>query len=110
MSVPVAPEALRDEVQRHGGAGYLVTTSGDGRPHVVSIVARWRNSEMVVGAGRRSKANVAERPLVALLWPPWESGGYSLIADAVASVDGDELVLRVGGAVLHRPVNSDQIG
>ncbi len=53
-----------------------------------------------------------ERPLVTLLWPPAEPGGYSLIVDGtVTSAEGagtgdNSVVVRPTKAVLHRPAVS----
>ena len=54
-------------------------------------------------AGRRTVGNAAARPAVALLWPPAEPGGYSLIVDGDATTADDRLVVAPTKAVLHRP-------
>jgi hypothetical protein len=57
-----------------------------------------------MGVGSRSARNVAARPEVSLLWPPFEPGGYSLISDGVVRDLGDERVaFAPTRAVLHRP-------
>ncbi len=58
--------------------------------------------------GRSAARNIGASPEVALLWPPAEEGGFSLIADATGVVEpgGDgtcTAVLTVTWAVLHRP-------
>jgi hypothetical protein len=40
---------------------------------------------------------------MSVLWPPYESGGYSMIVDGEAHSDGDELVVVPTNGVLHRP-------
>jgi hypothetical protein len=86
------------------GVAYLVTVSDDARPHTVAVRPQWEGDELVVPAGRTSRSNAQARPLVALLWPPAEAGGFSLIVDASASVrNDDEVHLKPTRAVLHRP-------
>ena len=45
---------------------------------------------------------MGERPDVTMLWAPVEDGGFSLIVDGRASVDGERVVLRPEKAILHR--------
>jgi hypothetical protein len=107
MSVPVGPDALRAEAERFGAMPYLLTVAGDGRPHSVSVAVSWDGDAIVAKCGGRTLANIAARPLVSLLWPPAEAGGYSLIVDGDGSVRGagDEAraVIRPTKGVLHRP-------
>jgi hypothetical protein len=111
MSVPVSLERLGEQVERFGSWPYLVTVSGDGRPHAVSASMAWDGDVFQGAAGRHSQANAADRPTaVTLLWPPYEPGGYSLIVDGSAAIndDGSLTVTPVTG-VLHRtgPPRSD---
>lgn len=89
---------------------YLLTSGDDGRPHAVAAALSWDGGELVGGCGRSSGRNATARPAVSLLWPPDEPGGYSLIVDADAAVegDGDERRIRLTPthAVLHRPAAS----
>jgi hypothetical protein len=104
MSVPVSLERLGEQVERFGSWPYLVTVSGDGRPHAVSAAITWDGGVFQGDAGRHSRANAVERPTaVTLLWAPYEPGGYSLIVDGSAAVDADGIltVTPVTG-VLHR--------
>ena len=102
MSVRVGLEQLRAEVDRFGPLPYLLTVSGDGRPHAVSVHAAWADSRLALRAGRHTLSNAAERPDVTLLWPPVEGGGHSLIVDGTASADGDRLLVEPTSAILHR--------
>jgi len=112
MSIPVGLDRLREEMQARALA-YLLTVSDDGRPHSVAVVASWDGDDVVLGAGNRSRANASARPLVSLMCPPTESGGYTLIVDATVTRNsgsgaGDnELRLRPTSAVLHRPAAGD---
>lgn len=108
MSIPVEVEKLRAEAERYGATPYLLTTSGDGRPHSVSVSAAWAGGMLVVATvGKRTAANVAARKLVSLLWPPHEPGGYSLIVDGDGALEGEgeaaRVVVRPTRGVLHRP-------
>jgi hypothetical protein len=111
VSVSVSLERLREEVARHGDVAYLLTVGGDGRPHTVQLAVAWSDDadELVVMPGKGTLANAAARPLVSLLWPPTEPGGYSLIVDGEATGTGDgidRLAVTPTKAVLHRPARS----
>lgn len=109
MSIPVELAALQSRIEEYGHRGYLLTSGPDGRPHSVGVGVRWEDDLLVTAPGNATVANAAARPLVALLWPPAEAGGYSLIVDAevVAVVGGGDggnsVTLRPTKGVLHRP-------
>ncbi len=113
MSVKVPLSELGDEVPRWG-FGYLLTTSGEGRPHVIALTPDV--SEAPAGdpseglllrfdaGGRRACQNAAVQPEVTVLFPPRPDGeGFSLLVDGRATVVGDFVEVRPSGAVLHRP-------
>lgn len=102
MSVTVELERLRQEVTRFGSSPYLLTVSDDGRPHATVVRVTWAGNALGAGVGRRSAANVAERPDVSLLWPPVDEEGFSLIVDGRASVDGERVTVQPERAILHR--------
>jgi pyridoxamine 5'-phosphate oxidase-like protein len=112
MSIPVTLEKLREEIAGFTTtAVYLLTVSGDGRPHSVAVAPEWDGDELVMGAGKTSVGNAAARPDVSLVWAPGEAGGYSLIVDATVTStllgDGDSSVtVQPTSAVLHRPAAS----
>lgn len=110
MSVAVTLDELRAEVDRCGPGAFLLTVGGDLRPHVVAVRAVWEGDALVVGAGRRTAANVGPRPGVSLLWPAAGPTGYSLIVDGAAEVRGDEVVVSPIRAVLHRSNIDAQTG
>jgi hypothetical protein len=109
MSIPVALERLHAETARCGPSAYLLTVAADGRPHAVATAVSWKDSVLVAKVGNRSAANLSARPLVSLLWPPAEAGGYSLIVDATAVLEGtgEEQRARITPTrgVLHRPAS-----
>jgi hypothetical protein len=111
MSIAVGLDELRAQIDAFATDAYLLTVGDDGRSHSVAVPVRWEGDEIVVPAGNTTARNATARPLVALLWPPAERGGYSLIVDAnvTAATDGDdgrEVTVRPTRAVLHRPAPS----
>jgi hypothetical protein len=117
MSVSVDLASLREEIDRHGSVAFFLTVGSDGRPHSVQLGVDWSEpGRLVVHPGNSTVANAVARPLVSLLWPPTEPGGYSLIVDATVTEasgtgDGDNAVsVQPTKAVLHRPARSDDPG
>jgi hypothetical protein len=102
MSIAVGLDELRRTIDEFPTDPYLLSVGDDGRAHTVAVAVRWSGDELVVQAGTTTLRNATARPLVALLWPPPERGGFSLIVDADARVDGNEITLRPTKAVLHR--------
>lgn len=83
---------------------YLVTVGDDGRVHVLSVWPELGAAGLVVdGCGRHSQENATTHPDVTLVWPPAQSGGYSLIVDGSATVDGETITVAPTKAILHRP-------
>src|SRR4051794_38182527 len=103
MSVKVELDRLREELDGFGRQAYLLTVTGDGRPHAVAVAPAWEGDDLVVETGTGSAANAGERPRVTLLWPPQDAGGYSLIVDGSARSDGIRVSVSPSSAVLHRP-------
>jgi hypothetical protein len=114
VSVTVALDELRERSAEFGAVAYLLTVTGDRRPHVVSIEVAWEHDTLVAGAGRTTSANVAGQPTVSLLWSPPARGDYSLIVDGTAEAqerDGATVVvIRPSRAVLHRVASADGDG
>jgi hypothetical protein len=102
MSVAVELEKLQEEIARFGTSPYLLTVSDDGRPHATVVTVALTGAVLVAGVGRRSAANVAERPDISLLWAPVDAEGFSLILDGTGAVDGETVTITPGRAVLHR--------
>lgn len=111
MSVPVAIDELEARLAEYGRTPFLVTTGDDLRPHTTHVVVALHDGRLVCGAGRKTAANAAARPLVALLFAPVEPGGYSLIVDGEAVVetdaDGPRLVVTPTKGILHRNAGGD---
>ncbi len=105
MSVGVSLEELWGKIEEFGDHPYVITSSVDGRPHVVSVPARVEDGCVVVTAGRTTSANVAANPVATLLWAAPAGAPYSLIVDGEgtrADGDADEVAVRPTRAVLHR--------
>ena len=108
MSVKVEPTHLGEHLAGREFV-YLITNNGE-RSHVVALrpdlnkdIARFANT------GRTPLANGAANSSVTLTWPPCDStqthehAKYSVVADGVATIVGDELLVSITNAVLHRP-------
>jgi hypothetical protein len=99
-------DGLREQTSKFGEAAFVITVTPDGKPHATSVTVGWEGDLLTFGAGRTTLANAAERPDVALFWPPVEPGGYSLIVDGWASrrpgPGGEGLAVQPSKAVLHR--------
>lgn len=103
MSIPVAIDDLAAAIDGFGWA-YLLTVSDDLRPRIVAVSPDWDGAELVMDVGQRTARNASERSAISLCYPPVDEGGYSLIIDGAARVDGDAtLRFAPAGAVLHRP-------
>jgi hypothetical protein len=102
MSVPVALDELARRVEEFGDHPFLVTTSPDGKPHIVSVSASFDGERFSSPAGRTSRANVAGGASVTLLWPG-PGGPYALLVDGDGHVEREETVtVTPTRAVLHR--------
>ncbi|WP_245619790.1 hypothetical protein [Methylomicrobium agile] len=103
-------DRLRAESARFGTSPYLLTQGNDGRPHAVAVSIEWQGDRILTRTGTRSVANADARPLLSLLWPPIEAGGYSLIVDGDGCVIGSGADARISvtptRGVLHRPDTS----
>jgi hypothetical protein len=116
MSINLSVAELCAEATRFGNTPYLLSQSDDGRPHAVGVTITWRDTDIVSSSGTRSANNVQARPLISLLWPPVEAGGYSLIVDGVGRVIGEgadrRIVVEPTRGVLHRsgPAPTAQAG
>lgn len=106
MSVPVDLDALRSVVDARGLLAFLVTVGAEG-PHVVSAQLRWDGDSLCTGAGRKTAANLAVRPVVTLLWPARPDEEHSLLVDGAAIVRDEQVVVRPSKAILHRRAGDD---
>jgi hypothetical protein len=117
-----AKTAKKVDLQRLAAAladfpfAYLITVDEDYRVHTVTVEPELREAILDVGlVGGGTRKNVDHRADVTLLWPPAESGGYSLIVDGRAEIsDATEETARLGvvptRALLHREAASPSAG
>ena len=102
MSVKVDLDTL-DEALAEFSFAYLVTVGDDYRAHTVAVAPALTDGALHLGsAGNSTRRNASAHPDVTLVWPPREPGGYTLIIDGRATVDGDAVRIQPTGAVLHR--------
>ncbi|MDG4663423.1 pyridoxamine 5'-phosphate oxidase family protein [Mycobacterium sp. 236(2023)] len=102
MSVKVDLDQLADTLVDYPFA-YLITVGDDFRAHTVAVDPTLTDGTLrITSVGNSTRRNASAHPDVTLVWPPRESGGYSLIVDGRADVDEGMTVVPTG-AVLHRP-------
>lgn len=85
MSIKVELADLAEHVSGRG-AGYLVTTGADGRPHTTQVLFEIDGVTLRAKAGRKTIRNIEAQSLVALLWPPASVDDFNLIVDGTATV------------------------
>lgn len=110
MSIPVDLDALAATIDERGPVAFFLTGGPDGRPHATHATISLADGVVRIPAGRKTARNAGDRPAVSLLWPPDEPGGYSLIVDGDAVVEGTPgegavAVVTPTFAVLHRPAD-----
>lgn len=106
MSTKVDLDELADTMRDYGFA-YLLTVTDDQRTRAVAVTPSPGADGLTFtdGLGRGTRANLAVRPDVTLLWPPADAGGYTLIADGRVTVTDDVATFVAQHAVLHRPAD-----
>ena len=83
VSMTVELADLEARIAEFGPRAFLVTVGADPRAHVVSAAVACIDGRLVVGAGRRTRANLEQNPAVVLLWPGAPDARLSLIVDGV---------------------------
>ena len=106
MSTKVDLHELADTMRDYGLA-YLLTVTDDQRTRAVAVTPSAAADGLTFsdGLGRGTRANLAVRPDVTLLWPPADAAGYTLIADGRVIVADDVATFVAQHAVLHRPAD-----
>ncbi len=103
MSIPVDPNQLEVELERFGHSAFLLTVRDDETSHVAHMTFRFQNDSIYCPISKTAARNVANRSKVVVLWPPYETDGYSMIIDADCTIEGEELKVTPTSGVLHRP-------
>ena len=83
--------------------GYLMTTTGAAVKVVTVEPVLDGGVLLVTRPGKGTVRNLAENPAVTLVFPPREEKGFSLLVDGTGSVEGEDVRVSPGTAVLHRP-------
>ena len=103
MTMKVELAELARRVDEYGFA-YLVTVGDSSTAHVLAVWPELTPNGLVVdGVGRHSQENALARSDVTLVWPPTTDGGYTLLVDGTATVDGTTITVSPTKAILHRP-------
>lgn len=108
MNVEMALDRLARAIRERGSGAYVLTVTGDGRPHAVYLDLAWDGDRLVApGIGATTAANATDRPNVSLLFPVDAVADYTLFVDGPATVEGSgearRLVVTPTRAVFHRP-------
>ena len=108
LSIKVEPTLIGEHLAGREFV-YLISNSNE-RSHVVALrPVLTNNIARFVNTGRTPLANVAANSSVTLSWPPCDStqthehSKYSLVADGIAVVESDEVLVTITNAVFHRP-------
>jgi hypothetical protein len=116
MSRPVELAEVADRIEQFGPLATLVTVTGDGRPHVVSVLVAVSGSHLAVQVGSRTSENVRTNPAVTLTWLR-DGEDYQLIVDGTAVVDEAHVAgglfavdIDVQSGILHRVAGSSAAG
>ena len=81
MSIPVDLEEPAATMKDYPTA-FLITVNEDLRVHAVQVHPKLTDGAVrIAEPGRRTSANLAVRPDVTVLFPPYEPGGYTLLVD-----------------------------
>ena len=110
MSHAVDPADLAVTVEPYGMTPFLLYSAADGSARVNHVVANVEAEPAIArvnGFGRGVAARLVDDAPLSLLWPAHTPGGFSLIADGAGEIAGDELIIQISAAVLHRPAPVD---
>ena len=104
MSVKVDLDQLASALDDFTFA-YLVTVDDGYHAHTVAVEPVLIDGNLDVGPiGKSTGKNLAKHDGVTLVWPPQETGGYTLIVDGNGQPTDSDASLKVvpSRAVLHR--------
>ena len=104
MSTSVVPSSLESALRERGPGAYVITIGDAGGPHVVYAEVTAHPDGLRAEVGGRTASNAEARDHVSMLYPARHDDDYSLIVDAVATLEASgRLRLAPTRAVLHRP-------
>jgi hypothetical protein len=106
MSIQVELDKVREQVAACRSCAYLLTVTGDGRPHAVSLQPECEGDELILRPGARTTANAERSPEVSLLWPVSGRDGFASFVNGRAEVrigaDSTTVAVKPTSAVLHK--------
>ena len=109
MASAVSFDDVRRRVVEYGQRATVITITADSKPHVVTAVIEIEDDRLVTHVGKRTQANLAERPHLTVTWLPSAGGEYQLILDGHADRVGEpdergvsEVAIEIDGGILHR--------
>lgn len=109
MAAAVSFDDVRRRIAEFGARATLVSVNANSKPHVVTAFIEIQNDRLVTHVGKRTHANLAERPHLTLTWLPSGSEEYQLILDGHADRIGEpdaggvsEVAIEIDGGILHR--------
>ena len=98
-------ETLHDVMNDYGADAYLLTVGTNG-PHTSLVTLNWQEGRLACTLGKSAARNVASQPNVSLLWPPLETGGDSIVVNALITIAENDphpvASLPLTKAVFHR--------
>jgi hypothetical protein len=103
MSVPVSLDELPEQIERFGPHAYIVTVGAEGRPRATSVSVSWHETQLRIGAGRRTAENVSANNQIARLWPAPVPGEHAFLVDGHGAVQDSP---ETGLAILIQPANA----
>lgn len=103
----MAATTLQSALDDYGPEAWLITVGEDG-PHTSNVMAELRGETVTCALGNSARRNVVTRPNVSLLWPSREPGGYGIILNGRAEIEGERNGSAIARIVLtksvfHRP-------
>ena len=104
MSIKVETADLAGALAERG-SGYLLTTASAAVKVVTVDPVLDGDALRIDGPGGGTLRNLAENPVVTLVFPPAEHHGYTLLIDGRGQIAGDDVVVTPETAVLHRPAS-----
>lgn len=106
MSIPVAVSEIGEQMERFGHSAFVISASSEGHPHLIDLTLSYDGETFGALAGNTCARNVRERPEITMLWPAYEPDGYSMVANATATVnDENRLTMTPLTGILHRPAS-----
>lgn len=95
---------LVQALNEYHSQAYLVTVAAEG-PHTSHVEVTLDGHVLSFPIGKTARHNALANANVSLLWPPAESGGYSIVVNGVLTLDSatrESATVTITKSVLHR--------